>query len=73
MPIGHTGGLQQICGQRKFLGILLRFSFMIFCVIGRTRLSLDLGRFVLAGRVGFSLRIYKFDKVTKQNFVSHVY
>jgi hypothetical protein len=69
----RTSSLQQICGQRKFPGILLRFDLLIFCVIGKTRLSSDLGGFVLVGRVGFALKIYEFDKVTEQEFVSHVY
>jgi hypothetical protein len=40
------------------------FGFMIFGVIGRTMLSSNLGRFVLFGRVVFSLIIFEFDKVT---------
>jgi hypothetical protein len=35
----------------------------------RTRLSSDFGGFVLAGRVGFSLKISEIDKVTKHKFL----
>jgi hypothetical protein len=51
---------------------LMRFGFLIFCSLGRTRLSSDFGEIVLVERVGFSLRISEFDKVTKYKFVSHM-
>jgi hypothetical protein len=70
---GRTSGLHYICGKMNFSRILLMIGFLIFGVIGRTRLSSNLGRFVLVGRVDFSLKISKFDKVTNHKFVSHVY
>jgi len=70
---GCIGGLQYICGNRKFPGILLKFGFLIFCVIRRKRLSSNIGGFVLVGRVVFSLRIYEFYKVIEHKFVSHLY
>jgi hypothetical protein len=44
---------------------LLRFGFLIFSGYWRTRLSSYFGEIVLAGRVGFSLRISEIDKVTE--------
>jgi hypothetical protein len=38
---------------------------MIFFGFGRSRLFSNFGEFVWAERVGFSLRIYEFDNITK--------
>jgi hypothetical protein len=49
---------EQICRQRRFSGILLRFGFLIFLVIegqGCPQILVNL----TFGRVGFSLRISK--------------
>jgi hypothetical protein len=62
--------------QRRFPEILSRFVFLICMVIGeqgcsqfwclwRTRLSSDFGDIVLAGRVGFALRISDDNKITE--------
>jgi hypothetical protein len=42
---------------------LLRFGSSDFSNYWRTRLSLYFGVIVLAGRVGFALRFFEFDKV----------
>jgi hypothetical protein len=47
---------------------LLRFGFPIFSGFWRTRLSSDFGEIVLAGRVGFALKISEINKVTKHKF-----
>jgi hypothetical protein len=41
-------------------------------VIGEQGCPHIFGRYVLVGRVGFALRIYEINEVTKQKFVSHI-
>jgi hypothetical protein len=48
---------------------LLRFGFLIFCVIGGQGCPHTFGRFVLDTRVGFSLRIYELNKVIEHLIV----
>jgi hypothetical protein len=54
-------------GRGNFQGFVEVWFSDILCY-WRTRLSSDFGEIVLAGRVGFSLKISKFDKVTKHKF-----
>jgi hypothetical protein len=42
---------------------LLRFGFLIFCVIGGQGCPLTFGGFLLARRASFVLRIYEVSKV----------
>jgi hypothetical protein len=53
----HAGGLWYICK----LEILL-----IFCGFKRISFVLKFGKFVLAGRFGFALRISEFDNIIEQ-------
>jgi hypothetical protein len=54
-------------GKRNFQGFIeVWVSDILY--YWRTRLSSDFGETVLAGGVGFALRISEIDKVTKQKF-----
>jgi hypothetical protein len=72
MSIGCIGGLQHICGKRKFQGFV-EVWFSDFYGYWRTRLSSNFGEFVLAGRVGFALIISEIKRLQNIKFVSHVY